>query len=295
MCSFNDFDVLALNPTGSAYVVPKSGDALVTDPHPDPLANVWHEGEFHPLEEPTTHSEWPAAVTRQQYDHARYLVTGFDSTMNVIIGTASGTVAVAEDHDPNGFCSGHANADIVWNLNGTIQSISFLESFASQMFGRRGTYGWNHTWAGDLYHVLMYAQLQPKVLYEESLPAGLDGVKVLVMADCDVLTKSVVDTIHKFQAAGGLVVGDAEVCRAVKPDFVIPRFARTKVADKDRQQLLATAKTLRGWLDERLSALFGFNKLRCCDPPTPVWNHGLSFSPSTTIASSEVMSADTVW
>ena len=125
MCSFNDFDVLALNPTGSAYVVPKSGDALVTDPHPDPLGNVWHEGELHPLEEPTTHSQWPAAVTRQQYDHARYLVTGFDSTMNVIIGTASGTVAVAEDHDPNGFCSGHANADIVWNLNGTIQSISW--------------------------------------------------------------------------------------------------------------------------------------------------------------------------
>ena len=42
--------------------------------------------------------------------------------------------------------------------------MAFLESFTSQMFARRGTYGWNHTWAGDMYHVLMYAQLQPRVL-----------------------------------------------------------------------------------------------------------------------------------
>lgn len=129
--------------------------------------------------------------------------------------------------------------------------VAFLESFTSQMFARRGTYGWNHTWAGDFYHVLMYAQLQPKVLYEESLPLGLDGVKVLVMGDCDVLTESVVDAIRKFQAGGGLVIGDGEVCPAITPDLVIPRFERTKKADVDRQQLLAAAVNLRGWLDER--------------------------------------------
>ena len=68
--------------------------------------------------------------------------------------------------------------------------VAFLESFTSQMFARRGTYGWNHRWSGDLYHVLMWAQLQPRVLYEESLlkEDGLEGVKLLVMGDCDVLT-----------------------------------------------------------------------------------------------------------
>ncbi len=130
--------------------------------------------------------------------------------------------------------------------------VAFLESFTSQMFARRGTYGWNHTWAGDMYHVLMYAQLQPRVLYEESLLRGLDGVKVLVMADCDVLTKSGVAAIKKFQARGGLVVGDAEVCPAIKPDFVIKRFSRVKTkAGESRVRLLAEAGKLRDWLDDR--------------------------------------------
>ncbi|MFT5467932.1 MAG: hypothetical protein ACI8UO_003040 [Verrucomicrobiales bacterium] len=129
--------------------------------------------------------------------------------------------------------------------------VAFLESFTSQMFARRGTYGWNHTWAGDFYHILMYAQLQPKLLYEESIPDGLEGVKVLVMADCDVLTESVVAAIQKFQANGGLVVGDAEVCPAIKPDYVIERFARTKKADVDRQQLLEAVVQLGNWLSDQ--------------------------------------------
>ncbi|MCB9940704.1 MAG: hypothetical protein H6823_20900 [Planctomycetaceae bacterium] len=132
--------------------------------------------------------------------------------------------------------------------------VVFLESFTSQMFARRGTYGWNHTWAGDMYHILMYAQLQPRVLYEESLLAGgLDGAKVLVMADCDVLTKSAVNTIQEFQAAGGLVIGDGEVCPAIKLDKMIARFNRTKQADVDRAALQSAAKDLRDWLDAKYS------------------------------------------
>ncbi|MHC4879974.1 MAG: hypothetical protein ACYTGL_26280, partial [Planctomycetota bacterium] len=130
--------------------------------------------------------------------------------------------------------------------------VVFLESFTSQMFARRGTYGWNHTWAGDMYHILMYAQLQPRVMYEESLLNGdLDGAKVLVMADCDVLTESVARRIQDFQARGGLIVGDADTCPAIKPDFVIRRFARTKEASADRARLLEAAANLRGWLDSR--------------------------------------------
>jgi hypothetical protein len=132
--------------------------------------------------------------------------------------------------------------------------VVFLESFSSQMFARRGTYGWNHTWAGDMYHILMYAQLQPRVLYEQSLLNGdLREAKVLVMADCDVLTESVAKRIQEFQAGGGLIVGDAEVCPAIRPDFVIPRLARTKDAATDRASLLEAAASLRGWLDSRYS------------------------------------------
>ena len=132
--------------------------------------------------------------------------------------------------------------------------VAFLESFTSQMFARRGTYGWNHGWAGDMYHVLMVAQLQPRVLYEESLlTGGLKDAKILVMADCDVLTQSVVREIQEFQRHGGLIVGDEEICPAIKPDFVLSRFARTAQADKDRDALQEAAKRLRTWLDPKYS------------------------------------------
>ncbi|MEZ6076585.1 MAG: hypothetical protein R3C56_13280 [Pirellulaceae bacterium] len=101
--------------------------------------------------------------------------------------------------------------DVVQPLGPTLMQIpdapsdvAFLESFTSQMFARRGTYGWNHSWAGDMYHVLMYAQLQPRVLYEESLlSGGLKDAKILVMSDCDVLTESVVRDIREFQKMEG--------------------------------------------------------------------------------------------
>ncbi len=130
--------------------------------------------------------------------------------------------------------------------------VAFLESFTSQMFARRGTYGWNHSWAGDVYHVLMYAQLQPRILYEESLlDGGLQGVRVLVMPDCDVLPRSVVDAVTQFQQGGGIIIGDAELCPAIKPDFILSRIARTKKADVDKAQLQELAKKLRRWLDQR--------------------------------------------
>ncbi|WP_417851234.1 LamG-like jellyroll fold domain-containing protein [Thalassoglobus sp.] len=136
-----------------------------------------------------------------------------------------------------------ANADVV-----------FLESFTSQMFARRGTYGWNRGWAGDMYHVLMYAQLQPRVMYEESLlKGGLDGAKVLVLADCDVLTDSAVKAIQKFQASGGLVIGDAEVCPAIQRDYTITRFGRTNKADVDRAKIQEVATDLHKWLEGKYS------------------------------------------
>ncbi len=132
--------------------------------------------------------------------------------------------------------------------------VAFLESFTSQMFARRGTFGWNQGWAGDMYHLLMYAQLQPRVLYEESLLSGdLKDAKVLVMADCDVLTESVVREIQEFQKNGGLIVGDDEICPAIKPDFVLSRFSRTAQADKDRDAIQGAAKRLRTWIDPKYS------------------------------------------
>lgn len=130
--------------------------------------------------------------------------------------------------------------------------VAFLESFTSQMFARRGTYGWNHKWAGDLYQALMWARLQPRVLYEESLlGGGIDGARILVMGDCDVLTKSVVERVRAFQKSGGIVVGDAELCPAIQPDILAPRYERIGDAAADRAALQALAEKLRADLAGR--------------------------------------------
>ena len=130
--------------------------------------------------------------------------------------------------------------------------VAFLESFASQMFARRGTYGWNTSWAGDVYLSLMYAQLQPEIVYDEAVAQrGLDGFKVLVMADCDVLTATVVKKIQAFQQKGGIIIGDERLCPAIKPDILLQSFERPKRADEARKLLQETAAKLRKQLDAR--------------------------------------------
>ncbi|MDD2599473.1 MAG: hypothetical protein PHO37_09630 [Kiritimatiellae bacterium] len=130
--------------------------------------------------------------------------------------------------------------------------VAYLESFASQMFARRGTYGWGNNWSGDGYHVLLWAGLQPKIIYDETLLGeGLNGYRLLFLMDCDVLTKSVVSKILAFQKNGGLVVADERLCPAVSADIVIPAYERTREADKDRVALIAKAEELRGALQGR--------------------------------------------
>ncbi len=130
--------------------------------------------------------------------------------------------------------------------------IAFLESFASQMFAQRGSYGWNTGWASDLYMAMGYAQLQPEIIYEESIQRdGLERFKVLVLADCDVLTESVVSAVRAFQQRGGLVVGDERLTPALKPDILIESFQRPREGDTARALLQQTAARLREALDPK--------------------------------------------
>jgi hypothetical protein len=130
--------------------------------------------------------------------------------------------------------------------------VAFLESFAAEMFAGRGTYGWGGGWLGDAYHVMLYAHLQPEIVLDETIAQrGLDGFRVLVMADCDVLTQGVYERIKAFQARGGLIVGDERTVPAIKPDIVLPSYARTGNAAQDKAALLALAARLRQQLDAR--------------------------------------------
>jgi hypothetical protein len=128
--------------------------------------------------------------------------------------------------------------------------VAVLQSFASQMFAGRGSYGWSGSWEADMHLIVQWAHLQPRILFDETVVRdGLDAYKVLVMPYCDVLTQSVVAKIKAFQRRGGIVIADEYLCPAILPDIVVPMHKRTGKADTDKAALQARAAALRQELD----------------------------------------------
>lgn len=130
--------------------------------------------------------------------------------------------------------------------------VAILESFTSQMFAGRGTYGWSHRWEADMHLILQWAHIQPQIVYEETIMRdGLKGFRVLVMPSCDVLPESIVHRVAEFQRQGGLIIADEHLTPALKPDILIPSYQRTGKADEDKAALQARAAELRKQLDAR--------------------------------------------
>jgi hypothetical protein len=128
--------------------------------------------------------------------------------------------------------------------------VALLESFSSQVFAGRGTYGWSHRWEADVHLILQWAELQPRILYDETvLRDGLDGFRVLVLPYCDVLTESVARAVADFQNKGGILVADEQLAPALKADIVIPSSTRSGKAAEDKAGLQAKAAALRRGLD----------------------------------------------
>lgn len=137
--------------------------------------------------------------------------------------------------------------------------VAFLESFSSQMLAGRGTYGWS---LSEPYAIIRHAALQPQIIYEETIEKfGLAQYKVLVLADCDVLTRSVADAILKFQLQGGIIIGDDHLAPGIQPDILIQNAVQTGKADKDKAAILASAGRLRQDLDRYFT--------RACDSSNP--------------------------
>ncbi|HOM16591.1 MAG TPA: LamG domain-containing protein, partial [Thermoguttaceae bacterium] len=57
--------------------------------------------------------------------------------------------------------------------------VVMLESFTSEMFAGRGTFGWGGSWAGDCWHVLQWAHLQTDILFDETIAAARKLAKAL--------------------------------------------------------------------------------------------------------------------
>ncbi len=138
------------------------------------------------------------------------------------------------------------------NIPGIKSDIAYYESFSSQMFAGRGTYGWGGKWSGDAYQMVMWAGLQPDIVFDETIIGhGLDQFKILFMMNCDVLTQSVARRIQQFQARGGLVIGDENTAPAIRPDIVLPIYNRNGNALKDKAALQDIAEQLRKALEDR--------------------------------------------
>jgi hypothetical protein len=147
------------------------------------------------------------------------------------------------------------------SVPGVKSDVAFLESFAAEMFAGRGTYGWCGGWQADAYHVMLYAHLQPEIVYDETISQrGLEGFRVLVAADCDVITESMRGRIKAFQAGGGLVIGDDHTAPGIRPDIVLPSYKRSGDAAADKAALLRLAAMLRKELEGRYTRRVDSNR-----------------------------------
>lgn len=134
--------------------------------------------------------------------------------------------------------------------------VAMLESFASSTFGSAGTWGWGSGWVADMHQLLQWARLQPKIVYEETiLRDGLDGIRVLVLPNCSVLSRSVYERIRDFQRQGGIIVADQHLASALSPDILI----RQPKADAAPDRYKATLQALAGQLREELEPVYDWS------------------------------------
>jgi len=116
------------------------------------------------------------------------------------------------------------------DLGRDVSHFAVFESATSCFIGGGATLGYS----APSVSLLQRARLDPRVVYEETIMRdGLDGVKVLYAPLCRFLTPPMVERIKAFQVAGGILIGDKEMVRALTPDISIPYlyFAPVPVAD----------------------------------------------------------------
>ena len=124
--------------------------------------------------------------------------------------------------------------------------IAMLESFTSQMFYGRATFGSMRNPVGRMHGVLCRAHLQPDVVYDETvLRDGLDSYKVLVAPLCFALPDSVAKAIQEWQNKGGILVADELLAPRLVPDILVTQCDSAKKAD-----LVAKAADLRRQLSD---------------------------------------------
>ena len=233
---------------------------------------IWYRTGTAPKPKPGEEANAPKASWMERLPDADFLTISPDHLREALWGMISrpvrgimyhGWESLVEVGKKTGYCCTNPDTqealaeltrDVIRPLGPTLlqvpdrqSEVGYLESFASQVFSGRGSWGWA---ADDNYLMLLYANLQPRVLYDETiLRDGLGGLRVLVLTNCDVLTRSVAEKVKEFQRNGGLIVGDENLCPAITPDIRVTSYKRTSKADVDKAAVLAKAAALRQELD----------------------------------------------
>ncbi|WP_170266628.1 LamG domain-containing protein [Brevifollis gellanilyticus] len=110
--------------------------------------------------------------------------------------------------------------------------VAFLESFTSQVFAGRGLYRGASPRSLEIWQALQRGHVQTDIVYEEMLGnGGLDGRKVLVMTECDVLPASVVEHLIKWQQGGGKILADENLCPGLKADALLSKTGEISAQD----------------------------------------------------------------
>ena len=170
--------------------------------------------------------------------------------------------------------------------------VTLLESFTTCALGGPSSRGWK----APSITFLQRARLDPRVVYEDTiLRDGLDNVKVLYAPQCLFLTSDVVAKIKDFQAKGGILVADAQLLSALKPDIEVPvvSFEPPPASDhtEDVNAMEAAregdAKTRNGTIRAKATMVAQANELR--------QRLAARFTPEADSSSSEIVTYSRRW
>jgi len=105
--------------------------------------------------------------------------------------------------------------------------VALVESYASVILGGR-LYWDTRVRVSDYGTAATAANLMPASLNESEIrDFGIpDSVETLIMSECDVLTRKCYEKILAFKKRGGRIIGDADLCPALKADAELPPLER---------------------------------------------------------------------
>ena len=108
---------------------------------------------------------------------------------------------------------------VLLRLGRDASPVAVLESSTTALMGGPATYGWS----APAITFLQRARLDPRVIYEDTIRRdGLKGIRVLYAPQLRFTTSAIIKAISDFQRSGGILIGDSEIVKALKPDILVP-------------------------------------------------------------------------